>query len=220
MVVWRADLDPDRAASWRAIVSAMPPVTREALPVLIYEVRSWLQHEAHADVADVEGAQAEPDDSSAAARRDERHVLRWRGRADARVVGRDDLRPGDTIVVPARYGGSDRFGWHPDHRDAVEDVAERCLAQLIASYPPNAFRRPKLRLRLHPSLLPQADGSYPRPSARASAVKDALFRATERKGSFTNARAPEAARRGRPCRAASRRSRSSRCTAFPRDRRS
>jgi CRISPR-associated endonuclease/helicase Cas3 len=39
----------------------------------------------------------------------------------------------------------------------VEDVAERCLAQLIASYPSDAFRRPKLRLRLHPSLLPEAD---------------------------------------------------------------
>ena len=157
LVVWRADLDPDRAASWRAIVSAMPPVTREALPVPIYEVRAWLQHAAEADVADVEGTQADPDDSSAAGRRDARRVLRWRGRDDARVAGPDDLRPGDTIVVPSRYGGCDRFGWHPDHRDAVEDVAERCLAQLIASYPSDAFRRPKLRLRLHPSLLPEAD---------------------------------------------------------------
>ncbi len=166
LVVWRADLDLDRPASWQAIVSAMPPVTREALPVPIYEVRAWLRHAAEADVADVEGTQAEPDDSPAAARRAERLVLRWRGRDDARVVGPDHMRPGDTIVVPARYGGSDRFGWHPGHRDAVEDVAERCLAQLIASYPSDAFRRPKMRLRLHPSLLPQA-GAATRDHLRA-----------------------------------------------------
>ncbi len=157
LVVWRADLDPDRSASWRAIVSAMPPLTREAVPIPIYEVRAWLRQAAEADVSDVEGTRAEPDDAFAAAGRDERRVLRWRGRDDARVVGPDDLRPGDTCVVPARYGGSDRFGWQPDRRDAVEDIAERCLAQLIASYPHDAFRRPKLRLRLHPSLLPDAD---------------------------------------------------------------
>ena len=157
LVVWRADLDADRSASWRAIVSAMPPLTREALPVPISEVRAWLRQAAEADVADVEGTRAEPDDAFAAARRDERRVLRWRGRNDARVVEPDDLRPGDTCVVPARYGGTDGFGWHPGYRDAVEDVAERCLAQLIASYPHDAFRRPKLRLRLHPSLLPEAD---------------------------------------------------------------
>jgi CRISPR-associated endonuclease/helicase Cas3 len=159
LVVWRADLDADRSASWQAIVSAMPPVTREALPVPIYEVRAWLHHAAEADIADVEGTQAEPDDSPAAARREERRVLQWRGRDDARVAGPDELRPGDTIVVPARYGGSDRFGWHPARRDAVEDVAEKCLAQLIASYPSHSLRRPKMRLRLHPSLLPQADAA-------------------------------------------------------------
>jgi CRISPR-associated endonuclease/helicase Cas3 len=159
LVVWRADLDKVPPASWAAVVSVMPPVTREALPVPIYEVRAWLRDAAEADVADVEGTQADPDDSPAAARRDERRVLRWRGRDDARVVGLEDLRPGDTIVVPARYGGSDRFGWHPGHHDAVEDVAERCLAQLIASYPSDSFRRPKMRLRLHPSLLRAADAA-------------------------------------------------------------
>ncbi len=35
----------------------------------------------------------------------------------------------------------------------MPDVAEACLVQLIASYPLQAFRKPKLRLRLHPALL-------------------------------------------------------------------
>lgn len=122
----------------------------------VYEVRAWLQAAAEADVADVEGARSGQADPSSRGGAD-RCVLRWRGRDDARVVGADDLRPGDTIVVPARYGGADRFGWHPSFPDAVKDVADRCLAQLVASYPDDAFRRPKLRLRLHPSLLPTAD---------------------------------------------------------------
>jgi CRISPR-associated endonuclease/helicase Cas3 len=162
LVVWRADLDEERTAMWPAIVSAMPPLTREALPVPIHEVRAWLQNAAAGNVADVEGcdSQAEPREPSGAERSAMgRKVLRWRGRRDAKVVEPDDLRPGDTVVVPATYGGSDRFGWNPDWQDPVEDIAERCLAQLVASYPSDAFRRPKIRLRLHPSLLPEADDS-------------------------------------------------------------
>ncbi|HWO94722.1 MAG TPA: type I-U CRISPR-associated helicase/endonuclease Cas3, partial [Dehalococcoidia bacterium] len=157
LVVWRADLNDENLEHWPLIVSLMPPLTREALPVPIYEVRAWLRRAAEGDVTDLEGTEAESNDSSAAPPGEERRVVRWRGKDDARVVGPDEIRPGDTVVVPARYGGSDRFGWDPGQKNAVEDVAERCLAQLIASYPPNAFRRPKLRFRMHPSLLPQAD---------------------------------------------------------------
>jgi CRISPR-associated endonuclease/helicase Cas3 len=155
-VVWRADLDVDRQSSWPAIVSLMPPLTREALPVPVYEVRAWLKGEAGAHVADVEGAQSEAFDLRRRGAQ-ELHVLRWRGRDDAKVVGPEEVKPGDTIVVPARYGGADRFGWHPGCTQAVEDIADRCLAELIASYPAHVFRRPKLRLRLHPALLPPAD---------------------------------------------------------------
>ena len=67
------------------------------------------------------------------------------------------MRPGDTIVAPASYGGCDAFGWIPSSTDPVEDVADRCLTQLIASCPADAFHRPKFRLRLHPDLLPKPD---------------------------------------------------------------
>ena len=152
-VVWRADLDPERSSKWPEIVSLMPPLTREALPVPVYEVRAWLVGVAGGHVADVESARFE-------ALGDDRHakeVLRWRGRGDARIIGPKDVRPGDTIVVPAKYGGCDTFGWTPLSTDPVTDVADRCLAQLIASYPTDAFLRPKLRLRLHPELLPPTD---------------------------------------------------------------
>lgn len=140
LVVWRADLDAKRASSWRAIVSLMPPLTREALPVPIYEVQAWLKGQAGTVVADVEGAPVDASEAFASPA-ELRRVLKWRGKDDARVIGPDEVRPGDTIIVPAVYGGADRFGWHPDRAEPVEDVADRCLAQLIASYPTDAFQR-------------------------------------------------------------------------------
>ena len=155
-VVWRADLDPERSSIWAKTVSLMPPLTREALPVPVYEVRAWLKCAAAGSVADVEGAQVETPEGADKPTK-ERRVLRWRGRGDTEVVVPDNVRPGDTIVVPAKYGGCDTFGWDPLSTDPVDDVANRCLAELVASYPSDAFRRPMLRLRLHPELLPQPD---------------------------------------------------------------
>ena len=50
-------------------------------------------------------------------------------------------RPGDTIVVPASYGGCDDFGWNPESDDKVTDVADDCAWR--------ARRRPVLRV--HPA---------------------------------------------------------------------
>ena len=157
-VVWRADLDPERSSTWRETASLMPPLTREALPVPAYAVRAWLKKTKGAgggDVADVEGTQVVASDASA--ERQGRPVLRWRGKDDASVIGPEAVRPGDTILVPAKYGGCDRFGWNPLNTDEVDDIAEQCLAQLIASHPRDVFRRPKLRFRLHRDLLPRPD---------------------------------------------------------------
>jgi CRISPR-associated endonuclease/helicase Cas3 len=151
-VVWRADLDEHHPKDWPDIVRLMPPRIREALPVPLYELRAWLKErkEPLGDVADVEGVKSRPEgDRSKKVRR----LLRWRGSQEAKVVGPDQIKPGDTVIIPANYGGADEFGWNPESNDPVPDVAEACLAQLIASYPWTAFHRPRLRLRLHPSLL-------------------------------------------------------------------
>jgi CRISPR-associated endonuclease/helicase Cas3 len=152
-VVWRADLNDDNQEYWSEIVALMPPRTREALPVPVYEVQRWLRNEATGDIADVEGAASDGQDHwQARARR----ALRWFGPADGRTrpADPDKVRPGDTIVVPANYGGADAFGWNPTSGAPVTDVAEACLVQLVASYPQNAFRRPRLRFRLRRQLLP------------------------------------------------------------------
>lgn len=156
-VVWRADLDEQDQDSWKNIVKLMPPRTREALAVPVYEVQRWLRNEATADVADLEGAAISDERESWHNAR--RRALRWRGAKNPQTkpVDGDELRPGDTIVVPATYGGNDIYGWNPACLGEVTDVADQCLAQLIASHGDNRFRRPKLRLRLHQRFLPRAD---------------------------------------------------------------
>jgi CRISPR-associated endonuclease/helicase Cas3 len=149
-VIWRADLDETHSEHWAETARLMPPRIREALPVPLYELRAWLRTSAEGEVADIEGVrEREQYNPRATGRR----VLCWRGMKDVRVVGPDKIKPGDTVIVPSSYGGTDEFGWNPQSKVFVPDVAESCLAQLVASYPANAFRRPKLRLRLHPLLI-------------------------------------------------------------------
>lgn len=155
-VVWRADLKPGNVKYWERIVSLMPPRSREALAVPVYEVRAWLGGCAEANVADVEGIRPEPMPGGTEYLR---KALCWRGPDDAQVVESGQVRPGDTIVVPASYGGADEFGWNPNSKKAVEDVAEACLAEVIASYPADAFRLPRLRFRVHRDILPLMDGA-------------------------------------------------------------
>jgi CRISPR-associated endonuclease/helicase Cas3 len=139
-LVWRADLDPERPHLWLDTVSALPPSTGEAMPVPVWAVRSWLGSQAQATepVSDLESssAQAGPAASSA------RVVLRWGGPERSEVAGLADVRPGDTLVLPAAYGGADRFGWDPDSREPVRDVAEFV-----------SFERGYPVLRLHRSVM-------------------------------------------------------------------
>lgn len=140
-VVWRADLelrdieDEERGA---AIVLALRPLPGEALQVPIWAARRWLARQSSSDLADIDGREPEHKDKGSPARK----VLLYRGR-DAEVVNGKELRPGDTIVVPAAYGGCDRFGWNPNSDAAVADVAD------LAALP---FSRKWLRIRLHRAL--------------------------------------------------------------------
>jgi CRISPR-associated endonuclease/helicase Cas3 len=145
-VVWRADVTEDllkSAATARKLVALVPPTSMEALPLPIWHVRTWLRGraEALADFTDLEG-EPEPE-----RRRDDRksdRFLIWKGpaREDGTTVSDDpeDIRPGNTIVVPSSYGGCDKYGWNPDYRDDVTDMADDCSWR--------AKRRPVLRL--HP----------------------------------------------------------------------
>jgi CRISPR-associated endonuclease/helicase Cas3 len=135
-IVWRADLpvelrkeDEEDCISTVALV---PPTSMEALSVPPWSVRAWLTRNRLADdISDVEGAP--PALGSAEKKAKLRSFLRWRGLDDSELVGPEDdddpqkrLRPGDTIIVPAGYGGTDQFGWNPNHDGPVRDVADAC----------------------------------------------------------------------------------------------
>src|SRR5262249_62332660 len=73
---------------------------------------------------------------------------------DSRVVGPDELTPGDTLVVPSEYGGADAFGWDPLSREPVPDVGDLCVNEMANAAPGDGPRL--IRLRLHGGLVPGA----------------------------------------------------------------
>jgi CRISPR-associated endonuclease/helicase Cas3 len=137
-IVWRADLDPVRPKTWAQTVSMLPPSTAECLSVPAYAVTAWLS-ELPAEVQDIEGAGIEGDERVDAGNR---IVLRWDGPDASTLANPSEVRPGDTIIVPSRYGGADRYGWNPTCMDMVEDLAE----------PAALAQRGRLHLRLHPEV--------------------------------------------------------------------
>ncbi|AYH45782.1 HD domain-containing protein [Azoarcus sp. DN11] len=139
-IVWRADLDAASPEDWGEIVGLVPPLTAEALGLPIHVARAWLQGADTEDVADI----ATASEANASASGD-RRALRWDGEQGALVTARE-IRPGDTLVVPASFGGCDEMGWNPASAAPVRDLAEGVRAQ--AGRPP--------RYRLHPALTDDA----------------------------------------------------------------
>jgi len=153
-VLWRADLD-DQTLDDEMLceaVSACPPSPLEAVSLPLWAARAWLQGARPSGPADVEGGEEATEDA-----RGEREVpvrfVCWRG--DDSEVSCDPaaLRPGETVVLPARLGGLDPDGnWDPSATEPVPDLGE--LVQLV--------HRGRSTLRLHPALWPELPAP-PRP---------------------------------------------------------
>lgn len=177
-IVWRADLaegdfdvrEGEQEPAAIAIIGAMKPVSGEALSVPVWAARAWLHDDRTAsDIADV----AARNDRSPADGSQGKPVVRLRGgetEVIRNIAARGALRPGDTIVAPAAYGGCDRFGWAPHSKEAVEDIADR-------AWRPYAAKR--LRLRLHEKLWKQIDENLPEEQHLPDweTVKDAIANA-------------------------------------------
>ena len=121
-IVWRADIDDGESGGvWIELVSVCPPSTPEAISVPVAEAKRWLRAEASGDIGDTETAGPERPQQSATR---EAKALRWRGSDDdqTRLIGTNEIRPGDVIVVPALRGGCDRWGWYPESKDPVPDL--------------------------------------------------------------------------------------------------
>lgn len=148
-LVWRADLGSGDCERWKDTVLDVPPRPLESIQIPRYEVLRWLEmivagsKVEFASLADLDRVEEAED-----VRPDRRIapvvVYQWQGRdeePDCRVItDAREIRPGMFVVVPAKYGGCDRFGWAPGHSRAVEDIGDLLPA----------FRH--RRIRLHPAV--------------------------------------------------------------------
>jgi CRISPR-associated endonuclease/helicase Cas3 len=170
-VIWRVDLtntdltNADLAAQERVIevVAAVRPSSLEAISLPYAAARRWLRGAPlgaiTGEMADVEGAPEEERDDEEEGKGQGSRALRWAGDA-SNLISAEDLRPGDTIVVPASRGGIRDGCFDPESDKVVTDLAER--AALLGRGLPV--------LRLHPSVLAQLELSLPDddlPAARA-----------------------------------------------------
>ena len=131
-VVWRGDLSEadfmeGSGTDLAEVMRLVPPRAAEAIEIPLSAVGAWLRqywYEA-AEVSDVPARETEAG-APGSSRVADRPAFRWAGHGSPRtgLVGPNELRPGDLVVVPAVYGGCDRFGWAPASMDTVRDVAE------------------------------------------------------------------------------------------------
>ena len=155
-LVWRGDIDGllnQRAedydgvmAGLKELLALLPPRPAESLRLPLWMARSWLAREgAAADdrLADIPAGAAL--ENGADAQHEAETVLRWRGRDDLALVLPADLRVGDVVVLPAGHGGCDGFGWAPESRTPVADIADH------AAVPYSGRRAAR---RLHPAVWP------------------------------------------------------------------
>lgn len=148
-VLWRADLpeavlQAENVEAATAIVAAVRPSSLEAMSLPFATARAWLANRELQDFGDTEGAASDDDAEAGAAGRP---ALRWRGH-ESRIVHADSgpdssLKPGDTIVVPASYGGIRGGCFDASATEPVRDRAEQ--AEL--------FARARPVLRLNPAVV-------------------------------------------------------------------
>lgn len=162
-IVWRDDITTSKPGDWVETVEYLALRAAEGIDVPIGAVRRWLTSGSSGPVSDIDGTN-DVDDAIDPEQKLRRHrdahgdpmVLRYRPTikssngseesADYELIGVNRVRPGDTIVVPADYGGCDEYGWHPECSEPVVDVADLVpgrqqvlrigepLRRLIASY--------------------------------------------------------------------------------------
>jgi CRISPR-associated endonuclease/helicase Cas3 len=137
-LVWRADLPGANPDGWADSVERIPPGAGEALELPVSAARQWLAQpgperlaaagparEADAGTSDLESqahdAAGEPGSTPAG---ELRRALRYAAGSQPEAVAPRQVRPGDLLVVPAAWGGCDRYGWNPASTAQVADLGD------------------------------------------------------------------------------------------------
>lgn len=170
-VIWRADLTEEVLAQGNldlaaAIVSALRPSSLEALSLPYAVAKAWLAGRPVRDLGDTEGSDLQVDEQDDAPGR---LALRWQGEGSEIVAatslhGEPALKPGDTLVVPASYGGIRCGCFDAEALEPVLDRAEQA----------EFFARARPVLRLHPCIV--AASGLTLPTDEADEARTALGR--------------------------------------------
>ena len=159
-IVWRWDRS-------EKVLGLVPPRPAEFLPVPINAAKSWLSKNDEVDVADVDQA-AEPELDVPTLGDNDTDWVRWEGFDKApELIGVNEIRPGDILVVDPERGGLRAGTWDPSSNEPVTDLGDE--AQV-------AYGR-KITLRLDPRL--PGVNSPPLPSDEAEADLPVLERIEE-----------------------------------------
>ena len=180
-LVWRADialtdLRPAHAEALSRILALMPPQAAEAVQVPVAAARAFLAGRGAqaAAVADIPGQHQDdsPDRSGRIV------AFRWAGTdaAATGLVAATEIQARDVLVLPAKLGGCDRYGWHPGSRVPVPDVADRAATP---------FGRRRIAVRVSRDVVDSAEdwqrlvtlldrGDMPMEPDFASRVREAL----------------------------------------------
>ncbi|WP_298331065.1 type I-U CRISPR-associated helicase/endonuclease Cas3 [Asticcacaulis sp.] len=144
-LVWRGDVTPGfpEKVSMRRLLTLVPPRAGEAVSLPVWTVRRWLEGQGTDALADIPAPAPEDEEGKTA-----RSVFLWRGGDDeaSRWIAAHEISPGDTIIVPATYGGLDnQYGWDPGNEDPVRDVARKAAQD---------FAGRRFAVRVAPGLIP------------------------------------------------------------------
>src|SRR5262249_47446270 len=113
-----------------------------------------------------------------------RQVFRWKGNDErSRWISPSELRPGDTIIAPARYGGTDEFGWNPEYKEPASDVGRKAA---------EPFSGRRFAVRVAPGLLDGLVTDEALADALAEAVSE---RWQDLRSALANLDLPEALRK-------------------------
>lgn len=157
-VIWRGDLEPGgkplHPEQAQRLLELLPPRSTEAIELSVWAVRKWLGQNRAALNKFSDVAMPDPDEDALPQTRG-KPVFRWKGAGkESDWILEGAIRPGDTIVLPSRYGGLDDSGWKPLLRDRTLDPEERVSDKAEKAAEP--YEGSRFAVRVMPDLIGQS----------------------------------------------------------------